>query len=165
MAETRFGTFEELMTQSEVSMRPIATRLRELVLEVDPDAVEVVRLGDRAATYGLGPRKMSEGYCYVLPYTKWVNLGFFQGAGLSDPESLLEGTGARLRHVKVRSTDAVEPPAIRALIEAALKERRAALARRSRSDELETPVGIGLGRSYAGTGECHAHRDRHRFAT
>ncbi len=115
------------MAQSEVSMRPIATRLRELVLDVDSDAVEVVRPGDRAATYGLGPKKMSEGYCYVLPHTNWVNLGFFQGAGLADPEGLLEGTGARLRHVKVRSTDAVEAPAIHALIVAALMERRAAL--------------------------------------
>ena len=63
-------------------MRPIAIRLREVVLTVHPQAVEVVRLGDRAATYGLGPRKMSEGYCYVLPHTRWVNLGFYKGAGL-----------------------------------------------------------------------------------
>lgn len=99
------------------------------MLEIQPDAVEVVRLGDRAATYGLGPRKMSEGYCYVLPYTRWVNLGFFQGAQLPDPEGLLEGTGAKLRHVKVRSVDAADTPAVRALVEAALAERRAVLGR------------------------------------
>jgi hypothetical protein len=100
MAATRFGTFDELMAESEAALRPVAMVLRQLVLEIQPGAVEVVRLGDRAATYGLGPRKMSEGYCYVLPYTRWVNLGFFQGAQLPDPEGLLEGTGAKLRHVK-----------------------------------------------------------------
>lgn len=42
-------------------LRPIARRLRELVLDVHPDAVEVVRLGDRAATDGLGPPVHSEG--------------------------------------------------------------------------------------------------------
>ena len=72
---------------------------------------------------------MSEGYCYVLPYERWVNLGFYQGALLPDPTGLLEGTGARLRHVKVRSLEAAEVPAVRALIEAALTERRAALGR------------------------------------
>ena len=127
MAETRFGTFDELMSESEDALRPIARRLREIVLEVHPEAVEVVRLGDRAASYGLGPKKMSEGYCYVLPHKSWVNLGFYQGAELPDPDGLLEGTGARLRHVKVHSLEATEDPALRALIEAALAERRAAL--------------------------------------
>jgi hypothetical protein len=129
MAETRFGTFAELMDQSEPPMRPIASRLREIVLEVHPDVVEVVRLGDRAATYGLGPAKMSESYCYVLPYTSWVNLGFYAGATLLDPSHLLEGTGARLRHAKVRSLQSAEGPAIAALVEVALAERRAALGR------------------------------------
>ena len=129
MAETRFGTFDELMAQTEASLRPVAERLRQIVLEVHPDATEVVRLGDRAATYGLGPKKMSEGYCYVLPYKRWVNLGFYVGAELADPEGLLEGTGARLRHVKVRSVEESDAPAVRALIVAALAERREALGR------------------------------------
>ena len=55
--------------------------------------------------------------------------GFYQGAGLSDPEGLLEGTGAKLRHVKVRSVEVAEQPAVRALIEAALAERRHAQGR------------------------------------
>lgn len=127
MAATRFGTFDELMEQAEPALRPIAIRLREVVLTVHPQAVEVVRLGDRAATYGLGPRKMSEGYCYVLPQTRWVNLGFYKGAGLPDPAGLLEGTGAQLRHVKVRTPDAAEDQALGDLLRAALSERRTAL--------------------------------------
>lgn len=129
MVDTRFGTFDELMEQAEPAMRPIATRLREVVLTVHSQAVEVVRLGDRAATYGLGPSKMREGYCYVLPRTSWVNLGFFKGAELPDPAGLLEGTGAQLRHVKVRTQDAAEDQALGDLLEAALSERRTALGR------------------------------------
>jgi hypothetical protein len=110
-------------------MWPIARRLRGLVLQLDAGATEVVRLGDRAATYGLGPRKMIEGYVYVLPHASWVNLGFFQGAELLDPDGLLEGNGASVRHVKVRSVEAAESLAIEALIQAALAERRAALGR------------------------------------
>jgi hypothetical protein len=129
MTATRLGTFEELLAETAEPLRPLATRLRQVVVEVHPEAVEVVRLGDRAATYGLGPRKMSEGYCYVLPYQRWVNLGFYQGATLPDPAGLLEGTGARLRHVKVRSLQDADRPAVRALVAAALAERRAALDR------------------------------------
>lgn len=129
MTTTRFGTFDELLAETEASLRPIARRLRELVLEVHPEAVEVVRLGDRAATYGLGPRKMSEGYCYVLPHRRWVNLGFYQGVALPDPGHLLEGTGTRLRHVKLRSVEDADTPALRELVVSALAERRAALGR------------------------------------
>lgn len=130
MAVTRFGTFEELMTDTAESMRPVARRLREVILDLDPGAVEVVRLGDHAATFGVGPRKMIEGYAYVLPQRTWVNLGFFRGASLPDPEGRLDGTGARMRHVKVHTVEDAGAPSLRALLEAARAERRAALATR-----------------------------------
>jgi hypothetical protein len=129
MADTKFGTFDELIEITIPAMRPIAKRLREIVVDVDPDAVEVVRLGDRAATYGVGPKKMSEGYAYILPHGKWVNLGFYQGATLPDPTGIMEGTGKKLRHVKVRSAEDAERPEVRRLIEEALTERKQALGR------------------------------------
>ncbi len=127
MAETRFGTFGELMDIAVPEMRPVARRLREIIVDVDPDTVEVVRLGDGAATYGVGPRKMKEGYAYIMPYKNWVNLGFYRGAVLADPAGIMEGTGKKLRHVKVRSVENAGRPEIRALIEKALAERRQAL--------------------------------------
>ena len=59
MSDTKLGTFDELMDITESEVRPVAKRLREIVVDVDPETVEVVRLGDRAATYGVGPKKMS----------------------------------------------------------------------------------------------------------
>ncbi len=123
MARTKFGTFDELLAISEEDVRPVAQALRQVIYEVDPDACEVVRLGDRAATYGVGPRKMIDGYAYILPYKAWVNLGFYQGTHLADPERLLEGTGRKMRHVKVRSTDDANQPAVQALLKAALEIR------------------------------------------
>jgi hypothetical protein len=49
------------------------------------------------------------------------------GAELPDPAGLLEGTGKKLRHAKVRSVEDAERPEIRALIERALAERKQAL--------------------------------------
>jgi hypothetical protein len=127
MAETKYGTFDELMDKAVPEMRPIAQRLREIVIQVDPHTVEVVRLGDNAATYGVGPKKMSEGYAYIMPFKNWVNLGFYQGAGLPDPAGTLEGSGKKLRHIKVRSLEDAEKLELRTLIEEALGERKQAL--------------------------------------
>lgn len=129
MAETRFGTFEELMDITEEAMRPLAHEVRRVVQEVDPNAVEVVRLGDRAATYGVGPQKMKEGYAYIIPHKNWVNLGFYQGALLDDPKGLMEGTGKKLRHIKIRSVEEADKKEIRQLLDRALAERKQALGK------------------------------------
>ena len=70
---------------------------------------------------------MIDGYAYILPHSGWVNLDFYKGAELPDPKALLEGTGARMRHAKIRSVDDARRPAIRALVAAALAERKRAL--------------------------------------
>ena len=121
----QFGSFEDLLQLTEPGLRPVVAGLRSLIRQVDAEAVEVVRLGDRAATYGIGPKKMKHGYCYILPYDNWVNLGFYQGVHLPDPENLLEGTGATMRHVKLRTVEEAREPAVRALVESAVAERRA----------------------------------------
>jgi hypothetical protein len=129
MADAKLGSFDDLLEITAEAVRPIARRLREVILALDTDVVEVVRLGDRAATYGVGPKKMSEGYTYILPHAKWVNLGFYQGAFLPDPAGLVEGTGARMRHVKIRSIEGAERAEVTSLIEQALAERKEALGR------------------------------------
>ena len=75
MPEAKLGQFDDLVRLSNEPLEPIVERLRAVILEIHPDACEVVRLGDRAATYGCGPRKMIDGYAYILPYGSWVNLG------------------------------------------------------------------------------------------
>ena len=123
----QLGTFDDLLELTPEALRPVAAALRDTVLRLHPEAVEVVRLGDKAATYGLGPRKMIDGYAYIMPHAKWVNLGFYKGADLNDPKDLLEGTGAKLRHIKMRSIDDTEREGVEDLILAALTERRKAL--------------------------------------
>ena len=129
MAKTqpKIGSFDDLMKITSQPMRPIAKRLRKLIADVHPQYVEVVRLGDRAATYGVGPKKMSEVYVYILPHEKWVNLGFYKGADLADPKRLLEGTGAKMRHVKIHSIEEADRAPVRTLVKAAVAERKKAL--------------------------------------
>lgn len=130
MTTAKFGSFDDLLQITTEDLRPIVNALRDVILDVHPESCEVVRLGDRAATYGVGPRKMIDGYAYILPHRGWVNLGFYQGSSLPDPEGLLEGTGKKLRHVKIRSLEDASRADVRALVEAAVAERASALARR-----------------------------------
>lgn len=121
------GSFEDVVSQSTPELRAIATALRALVSALDPDVVEVSWARQRIAGYGVGPKKMSEHYAYVAPQKKHVNLGFYRGASLADPGGLLEGTGKKLRHVKVRALADVDTAEVRALLVAARQERVAAL--------------------------------------
>lgn len=56
---------------------------------------------------------------YVNVFTSHVNLGFFTGAFLDDPHHVLEGTGKRMRHVKLRPSRDIDAHALRELIERA----------------------------------------------
>ncbi len=130
-SKAKLGTFKDLINQLSEDTAPdvpsIATRLREIVFAGCPNAVEVVRLGDGAASIGVGAKKMSEAHVYIMPLKARVNLGFYHGANVPDPAGLLEGAGKKLRHVKVTSLEMANQPEIEALIAAALVERKAAL--------------------------------------
>jgi hypothetical protein len=127
-SDTCLGTFEEILQNRPPELVVLLRRLRDLIDEIDPDAVEVARPGESSVSYGVGPRKMSEAYAYLMPHTQHVNLGFYFGADLPDPTGLLEGSGKKLRHVKIRNLETVELPAIRALLVAAIDERQRALS-------------------------------------
>lgn len=115
------GTFETLMENTSLEMQEIAEALRMLIAEVLPDVTEVVWEKQRIAGYGIGPKKMSEQFCYIAPMKNHVNFGFYYGAHLDDPSTLLEGTGKSLRHIKIRSKKEVAKPELRKLLQQASK--------------------------------------------
>jgi hypothetical protein len=124
--DDRLGTFEEVLTASG-GLAPVLTAIRGLIEELHPDAVETASRTEQTVTWGYEGGKMKGGYAYARPFKAHVNLGFFQGARLPDPEGLLDGTGKTLRHVKLRLPEEALSPAIRDLLTAARDERSAAL--------------------------------------
>lgn len=87
--------------------------LRELVLETGSDLKEQVKW--RNPTY---TRK--DNVCWIILYKDHADFGFFKGTSLSDPHKVLEGTGKRLRHVKIRAVEEIKPEVLRPLIREAL---------------------------------------------
>jgi hypothetical protein len=100
--EARAGKLGELAREWFEAMRGCGDEVREAL----HDGCPVACLGD--APFG-----------YVNLFRAHVNVGFFHGASLADPEGLLEGTGKRMRHVKLRSGMTVDGSALKGLIEAA----------------------------------------------
>lgn len=56
---------------------------------------------------------------YVNAFTAHVNVGFFQGTELADPDALLEGNGKFMRHVKLRPGVDIDADSLTRLIETA----------------------------------------------
>jgi hypothetical protein len=61
---------------------------------------------------------------YVNAFKAHVNVGFFRGAEIADPEGLLEGTGKFMRHVKLRPGCNVNATALRMLIDTAYTDMK-----------------------------------------
>ena len=124
---TRLGTFEDVLAGKPEEIQAIAKSLRDVIITVHPDCVEVPRPGEPSAAYGVGEKKMREAYAYIMPQKSHVNLGFFHGVTLSDFEDQLEGSGKRLRHIKIHSVEEANRPVVQKILQAAIQERKRAL--------------------------------------
>ena len=88
------------------------------------DVLELLHDGHATACVG------EAAFCYVDAFTAHVNVGFFLGAELHDPNGLLEGRGKFMRHVKLGVDRQPDAGALNALIEAAYRDMK----RRLRAD-------------------------------
>lgn len=66
---------------------------------------------------------------YVAVFRAHANVGFFRGAELEDPMRLLQGTGKRMRHVKIKPGVAFDEAGLESLIHAAYADMKRRLAR------------------------------------
>jgi hypothetical protein len=124
MAESPiYGTFDEVIDAFQPEVQAIARALRATITSIHKDAVELAWPRLKIASFGVGPKKMSEHYAYIAPQSAYVNLGFYHGVVLEDPANLLEGAGKRLRHIKIKSLGDVARKEIRTLLKAALLDR------------------------------------------
>jgi hypothetical protein len=91
----------------------LAARWFEVLRSCGDDVRELLHDGHPTACVG------QAAFAYVNAFTAHVNVGFFRGAELADPDRLLEGTGKRMRHVKLKPASDINETALRKLIESA----------------------------------------------
>ena len=109
--------FEQAIQSFSDEIKEIARQTRKLIYKVLPEVVEVVWIRQKNTGFGTGPKKKTEHFCWVMPATNHVNLGFNYGSELPDPKNLLEGTGKLFRHYKVKSVADLSNPDLIKLLE------------------------------------------------
>jgi hypothetical protein len=117
----RDPAIEVWMREHSDELGAIARRWFEIMRDCGDDVRELLHDGHPTACVG------EAAFGYVNAFRAHVNVGFFRGAELDDPNHLLEGTGKFMRHVKLRPDREFDATALRKLIETAytdMKKRR-----------------------------------------
>jgi hypothetical protein len=103
--------------------RDLALQLRALLLDEMAPCYENIYDAYSAVAIGYGTsEKLGDGIFHIAVYAKGANLGFNDGATLEDPKGILEGSGSRIRHIKIRKPEDLERPELRAYIRRARKK-------------------------------------------
>ncbi|TMF35790.1 MAG: DUF1801 domain-containing protein [Chloroflexi bacterium] len=119
VAATQPGTLDadvdRLLAEHPPELQAIERALRATIRREFPEAVEQVDFGNKLIAFGRS-MKMRGLLFAIIAHKTWVNLQLADGAELPDPDGIIEGTGKRIRHVKVRSVaDASSVPFVRAI--------------------------------------------------
>jgi hypothetical protein len=96
----------------------IARRWFEVMRACGEDVRELLHDGHPTACVG------DAAFAYVNAFRAHVNVGFFRGAEIADPDGLLEGTGKFMRHVKLGPGRDVDAKALTKLIRTAYTDIR-----------------------------------------
>ena len=115
------------LSDGDIELRSIARKWFVLMRQCGDDVRELMHDGCPVACVEDAP------FGYVNSFKSHVNVGFFYGAALEDPAGLLEGSGKRMRHVKLRPDLEFDAAILRALVDAAYLDIRARLGGQSSS--------------------------------
>jgi hypothetical protein len=100
-------------------LKPLAEAWFSRMRQCGTDVREVMHDGCPVACVGDAP------FGYVNAFKDHVNVGFYRGADLADPAGLLEGSGKRVRHVKLWPGQETDVAALGDLVAAAYADIRA----------------------------------------
>ena len=124
-------TVDNFLASYTPEVRSIALKARALILEMIPEAIEQIDIPAKMLGYGY-ERTYTGSICAIALQKSYVNLMFGRGTELPDPTGLLEGTGKKARHVKLRTPEAVDNPAVRSLIEASMQATKQAMTQKKK---------------------------------
>jgi len=100
----------------------LALAVREMVLEEAPDAIESsFKAYAVVMAFSFTGKPLKDGFCHVVTYSSYVNLGFNRGALLPDPNRVLAGTGKMIRHITFRNQNDLERAFVRRYLRAAIE--------------------------------------------
>ena len=117
-AVARDPAIDAWMSARSGELGAIARHWFEVMRDCGDDVRELLHDGHPTACVG------DAAFGYVNAFKAHVNVGLFRGADIADPESLLEGTGKFMRHVKLRPERDIDGMALMKLIETAYSDMK-----------------------------------------
>jgi len=88
-----------------VNLQDIVLELRNVIVSVAPDAVEVIRWGGLSYFHEGRGGVVSAGICQIGIHKDHIRLAFIHGAFLPEPRKLFEGTQKYKRYIRLTSYD------------------------------------------------------------
>lgn len=110
-------TWDELLAGHSPEVQGAARALEAVIREELPAVAVQFDPGNGLLAFGRSMR-MRDLLFALIPHAGWVNLQLADGALLPNPDARIEGTGKRIRHVKVRTRAAASEAALREIIRA-----------------------------------------------
>jgi hypothetical protein len=89
------------IAQLEIWQAEIVSEVRNIVLAAVPEAEEAIKWAQPVYSIN-GP------LAYIKAFKSSVNFGFWRGVDIDDPGGLLQGSGEKMRHVKLTNLDDVD---------------------------------------------------------
>ena len=111
--------FLSLLELKEKNIIDLFKDLREYVLEIYPDANEMLYHTHALTSVFSISEKLSDAFCMINIYTNHLNLGFNKGTLIKDPHKLLTGTGNLIRHIPIASPADYRNKKVKDLVKAA----------------------------------------------
>jgi hypothetical protein len=93
--------------------RELAAALRQLVRTAAPQATEAFKWSQPVYEQN-GP------LCWIKAHKAHVSFGFWRGRQLPSADGVLEGTGVKMAHIKLRSADDLQPATLKKLVREAV---------------------------------------------
>jgi len=111
------------MARYDPAVAEVARQARAFLRRLMPAANELVYDNYNALVIGYGPTdRASHAVLSIALYPRWATLFFLDGAALPDPAKLLQGSGSRVRSIRLHTAEVLETAGVRALVAAALAE-------------------------------------------
>jgi hypothetical protein len=119
----KFATWDENLASHTAEVQAAARALEAIILEVLPDVVVQYDPGNGLLAFGRS-MKVRDLLFALIPHGGWVNLQLATGADLPNPDGLIEGTGKKIRHIKVRSAEVAASTRVRDAVIAQIAQQR-----------------------------------------
>jgi hypothetical protein len=123
------SALDPFLAKYEEGIASQALAVRDELLALFPRGFELVYDSYNALAFGFSPtERASDVLVSVAAYPKWVTLFFLNGAKLPDPAKVLQGSGGRVRSVRLAPPSVLHSAPVQELLRRVVSESQSAFA-------------------------------------